>query len=215
MPPYATGEVGQYYTDNQQHDAHYDASQFDPYNTHHLHEPNDQEQPYQDEPNQGLPQGVSTDPLNHGSKEADEFNATPRQGGCVLRRSCFLMFTHPPVHIRVPRNVRTWRYQQSRPLWRQVRASLNFGSGSTPTSVSHNPGRRPAMFMSLLLLYSLYRIIPHSWGCPLPPIGKPHLLTLSQTWTYRSFQWARPPNVLVGGNNNTVCLSYMGQWCPD
>ena len=89
MPPYSTGEVGQYYTDNQQHDAHYDASQFDPYNTHHLHEPNDQEQPYQDEPNQGLPQGVSTDPLNNGTKEADEFNAFPRQGGCVLRL-CFV-----------------------------------------------------------------------------------------------------------------------------
>lgn len=69
------------------------------------------------------------------------------------------------------------------------------------------------MFMSLLLLYHFYHIIPHSRGCPLPLIGKPHLLTLSQTLTDRSFQWARPPNVLVGGDNNTVRLSYMGQWC--
>ena len=102
MPPsYTTGEAGQYYTDNQQHDAHYDASHFDPYNTHHLHESNDQErpqEPYQDEPNPGLSQGVSTDPLNHGSKEAssyaDEFNANARQGGCVLTSACTSLLRH-------------------------------------------------------------------------------------------------------------------------
>jgi len=146
-PPYTTGEAGQYYTDNQQHDAHYDASQFDPYNTHHLHEERHQE-PYQDEPSQALSQGVSTDPLNHGSKEvyADEFNATPRQGG-------------------VPRNVRAWRYQQSRPLWRQ-------GGGL----------RCLCRFFCCTVLIALFLIV-----------GIVLCLVL----------WARPPNVLIGGDNNS------------
>ncbi|KAF8265958.1 hypothetical protein EI94DRAFT_1830941 [Lactarius quietus] len=106
MSHYTTGEAGPYYNDNQQQDSHYDASQFDPYNTHHIHNPIDQgqpQEPYRDEPNPGLSQGASTDPLNDGSKEesafyTDEFNANARQGGN-------------------PRNVRTWRYQQGRPLW--------------------------------------------------------------------------------------------------
>jgi hypothetical protein len=101
MPPYTTGETGHYYyNDNQQPDAHYDGSHFDPYNTHP--QQGTSEEPYQDEPNQGLSQGVSSDPLNHDKEEpsiyAEEFNA--RKGGN-------------------PRNVRTWRYQQGRPLWRR------------------------------------------------------------------------------------------------
>lgn len=104
MPPYTTGEAGQYYNnDNQPHDAYYDASHFDPYNTRHPHDSNDQgrsQEPYQDEPNNALSQGHSTDPLNKEEPAfyADEVNANHRKGGN-------------------PRNVRTWRYQQGRHLW--------------------------------------------------------------------------------------------------
>jgi hypothetical protein len=91
-PPYATGEPGQYHNDNQQNDAYYDNSHFDPYNTHHIHDSVDQgqpQEPYRDEPEPGqaLSQGASTDPLNHGTKEVytDQFNPNPRPGGCVLR----------------------------------------------------------------------------------------------------------------------------------
>lgn len=103
MPTYATGQPGQYYNDNQQYDAHYDSSQFDPYNTHHTHDSIDQGQPqepepYRDEPSQVLSQGASTDPLNHGTKEtyADQFNAGPRPGGCVLRLLAVIL---RPVYV--------------------------------------------------------------------------------------------------------------------
>lgn len=105
-PPYATGESGQYYNENQQNDAYYDNSHFDPYpNTHHIHDSVDQgqpQEPYRDEPSQVLSQEASTDPLNHATKEVytDQFNANPRPGGS-------------------PRTVRKWRYQQGRPLWTQ------------------------------------------------------------------------------------------------
>jgi hypothetical protein len=93
MPPYTTGETGHYYyNDNQQPDAHYDGSHFDPYNTHP--QQGTSEEPYQDEPNQGLSQGVSSDPLNHDKEEpsiyAEEFNA--RKGGCALRLPCTVLF---------------------------------------------------------------------------------------------------------------------------
>lgn len=88
-----TGEAGQYYyNNNQQPDAYYDGTHFDPYNTHHQRDSDEQgasQEPYEDEPNRGLSQGVSSDPLNHNKEDptfyADEFNATPRRGGCALR----------------------------------------------------------------------------------------------------------------------------------
>lgn len=106
MPPYTTGEAGQYYyNDNQQHDAHYDSSRFDPYQTHHQQDSIDQgtsPEPYQDEPNHGLPQGASSDPLHHDNKDepsiyAEEFNPIHLRGGCVLRlppHVYFGMLTH-------------------------------------------------------------------------------------------------------------------------
>lgn len=72
------------------------------------------------------------------------------------------------------------------------------------------------MPMSLLLLYCFYHFIPYNWDRPVPHIGMPFLRALSQARTYRYFQWMRPPNVIVGGgNNSTVCVSYIGQWRPD
>ena len=102
MATYATDQPGRYYNENQQHDAYYDASQFDPYHTHPIHDSIDQghpQEPYRDEPSQVLSQGASTDPLNHGTKETyvDQFNANPRPLGCVLRLltvTYFVLFTY-------------------------------------------------------------------------------------------------------------------------
>jgi len=89
--------------------------------------------------------------LNHGSKEAssyaDEFNANARQGG-------------------MPHNVRTWRYQQGRPLWKQ-------GGGL----------RCLCRFFCCTVFITLFLII-----------GIVLCLIL----------WMRPPNVIVGGGNNST-----------
>ncbi|KAH8995395.1 hypothetical protein EDB92DRAFT_201737 [Lactarius akahatsu] len=153
MPPYATGEASQYYNDNQQHDAYYDGSHFDPYNTHQRHDSNDQgriQEPYQDEPIHPLSQGHSTDPLNHENKEeptfyADEFSATPRNGN--------------------PRNVRTWRYQQGRHLWTR-------GGGL----------RCLCRFFFCTVFIALFLVISIALCLAL---------------------WIRPPDIIIGSNNNT------------
>ncbi|KAI9454968.1 hypothetical protein BJY52DRAFT_1281876 [Lactarius psammicola] len=130
------------------------ASHFDPYNTHHRHDSDDQgrtQEPYQDEPAHPLSQGHSTEPLNQDNKEeptfyADEFNATPRKGGN-------------------PRNVRMWRYQQGRHLWTR-------GGGL----------RSLCRFLCCTVFITLFLVIAIALCLAL---------------------WIRPPDIIIGSNNNT------------
>jgi hypothetical protein len=64
---------------------------------------------------------------------------------------------------------------------------FELGMEVTLTSVLCNPGRRLAMFVSLLLLFLFHRFIPHNRDCSMPRIGMPLLRTLSQARTYPYF----------------------------
>ena len=77
------------------------------------------------------------------------------------------------IYCRSPRNVRTWRYQQGRPLWTQVRREFEFELGTGFDAVLCKLGRRLAVLLSLLFLHRFNRFIPHHPYRSVSRIGMP------------------------------------------
>lgn len=77
------------------------------------------------------------------------------------------------IYCRSPRNVRTWRYQQGRPLWTQVRCEFEFELGTGFDAVLCKLGRRLAVLLSLLFLHRFNRFIPHHPYRSVSRIGMP------------------------------------------
>ena len=133
MSSYPTGGIGQYRGNNQQDEPFHEPPQFDPYKTHappDCYGQNAFQVPYQDEPSYPGPQAQSMKPLGRTTKEddspsPDEFNPTSQEDACVHRLPAhFVNSDMSQFSNRSPRNLRAWRYEQGRPLWARVSASL-------------------------------------------------------------------------------------------